>query len=94
MDQHVIIRAVNAGVFAGILVRRDGSEVELRDARRIWRWDGAASLSQLAVEGTCRPEKCKFPVAVPRLTVLEVIEVIPTTERARASIEAVPVWSA
>ena len=94
MDQYVIVRTVNAGVFAGILVRRDGSEVELRDARRIWRWDGAASLSQLAVEGTSRPEKCKFPVAVPRLTVLEVIEIIPTTERARASIEAVPVWSA
>ena len=44
---YVIIRTYSAGVFAGYLEKRNGQEVVLRKARRIWYWDGAASLSQL-----------------------------------------------
>lgn len=89
---HVIIRSRDAGVFAGQLVSRDGSEVVLKDARRIWYWDGAATLSQLAVEGTAEPASCKFPVAVNEITVLGVCEIIPMTVPAVESIAAVPVW--
>ena len=91
---YVIVRTYSAGVFAGTLVSRDGKEVELRDARRIWYWAGAASLSQLAVEGTSKPSKCKFPCAVPRVLLTEAIEILDVTPAARASIAAVPVWRA
>lgn len=91
---HVIVRTQSAGVFAGVLTSKTGSEVVLTDARRLWYWAGAASLSQLAVDGTSAPKSCKFPVAVPEITLLGVIEVIPTTAKARASIDAVPVWKA
>lgn len=90
--RYVIVRSARAGVFAGTLVSRCGSEVVLRDARRIWRWTGAASLSQLAVYGTSDPANCKFPVPVPQMTLLEVIEVLRVLPGARASIEGVPVW--
>ncbi len=50
--KYVICRTNSAGVFAGFFESRNGKEVVLRDARRIWRWSGAASLSQLAMEGT------------------------------------------
>ena len=92
MEKKVIIRADRAGVFYGILVERNGSEVKMKDCRRLWRWDGARSLSQLAVEGTKKPNGCNFTVIVPEMEILGVIEIIPCTEEAIKSIESVPVW--
>jgi len=89
---YVIIRATNAGVFAGTLQKKDGDEVTLSDARRIWQWAGAATLSQLAMEGTSNPGGCKFPCPISEITILGVIEIIPATEIAKASIQSVPVW--
>ncbi len=90
--KYVIVRTYSAGVFAGNLQSRNGQEVVLTDARRLWYWAGAASLSQLAVNGTSKPEDCKFPVAVPRVVLLEAIEILDVTDVAEASIRAVKVW--
>lgn len=92
--KYVIVRTYTAGCFAGILERRDGREVELSNARRLWFWDGAASLSELAVSGTKKPAACKFPPPVPRVVVTEMIEMLDTTAEARASIEGVAPWRA
>lgn len=93
-DYYVIVRTYSAGVFAGHLAHREGKEVTLRDARRLWYWAGAASLSQLAVDGTSRPKDCKFPAPVPRVVLTEAIEILDVTFTAQASIEAVPAWRA
>lgn len=93
-NNYKIVRTYSAGVFAGEIVSRKGQEVVMKNARRIWYWEGAASLSQLAMEGTKLPHKCKFPVAVDRVELLNVIEILDVTPNARASIEGVPVWSA
>lgn len=71
-----------------------GSAAVVVNARRIWYWAGAATLSQLAVDGTSKPKDCKFPVEVPEVILTEVIEIIPCTEKARLSIASVAVWSA
>lgn len=91
---YVIVRTYSAGVFAGTLESRDGKEARLTDARRLWYWAGAASLSELAVHGTGSPNKCKFPVAVPAVVLTEAIEILDVTDAARKSIESVPEWSA
>jgi len=91
---YVIVRTYSAGVFAGRLKERNGKEVTLTGARRLWYWDGAASLSELAVVGTKKPMQCKFPVAVEEIMVTEAIEIIAVTETAQKSIEEVPIWSA
>ena len=91
--KYCMVRTYSAGVFAGYLKYRDNKEVELVLARRIWRWEGAASLSQLAMEGTSKPDKCKFPCEVNSILLTEVIEIIECTEKARLSIASVPVWS-
>ena len=88
-----MVRTYSAGVFLGTLKSRDGKEVVLTDARRMWYWDGAASLSQLATEGTSKPKNCKFPAAVSEVLLTETIEIIPATEAAIASIAAVKVWA-
>jgi len=88
---YVIVRTYSAGVFAGELVTKKGKEVTLKNARRLWYWEGAASLSQLAREGVKKPEKCKFPCPV-SVVLTEAIEILSTTAAARASIKAVPIW--
>jgi len=91
-DNYVIVRTYSAGVFAGYIVSRNGQEVVMKNARRLWYWDGAASLSQLAMEGTSKPENCKFPCEVERVELLNVIEILNTTEKAEKSIKEVPIW--
>jgi hypothetical protein len=88
----VIIRAKSAGVFFGTLAEKVGNEVTMTDVRRLWYWDGAASLSQLAVDGTKAPGNCKFTVTVPKMTILEVIEIIECSAEAIKSIEGVQEW--
>jgi len=90
--KYVIVRTYSAGVFAGYLQSRDGKEVKLRNARRLWYWDGAASLSQLAVDGVSKPQNCKFPCTVESIELTEAIEIIPCTEIARKSINEVKIW--
>lgn len=90
---YVIVRTYSAGVHAGYLESREGKEVVLRNTRRIWKWEGAASLSELAGRGTSRPDGCKFPAAIDSITLTEAIEIIPCTAAAQKSIEGVKAWS-
>lgn len=92
--KYVIVRTYSAGVFAGYLEKREGKEVVLLNARRLWMWKGAASLSQLAMEGVRYPNECKFPCEVSRVELLEAIEILDVTEEAKKSIDSVPIWSA
>ena len=90
--KYCIVRCYWSGVFAGYIEKRDGREVILRNARRIWYWSGAASLSQLAVDGTSDSGNCKFPCEVDEIKILDAIEIIPCTEKSRKSIKEVAVW--
>ena len=89
---YIICRTYSAGVFAGTLVSRKGQEVELKNARRLWYWDGAASLSQLAMDGVKKPANCKFPREVSSVLLLNAIELLPVTRVARESIKRVKIW--
>jgi len=71
--KYVIVRTYSAGVFAGYLKSRDGKEMIMLEARRLWYWSGAASLSQLSVDGVKNPSNCKFPIAVDNVTLTESI---------------------
>lgn len=91
--KYVIVRTKNAGVFAGEFLSRNGQEVILKNARRLWYWEGASSLSELAMLGVSKPSKCKFPCEVNQVELLEVIEILDVTEKAKESIKGVPVWT-
>ncbi len=90
--KYVIIRSYDAGCFAGYLVEKKDRNVKLKKARRLWYWDGAASLSQLAMEGVNKPDSCKFPCEVDNIEIDNVCEVIDATHTAQESINNVPVW--
>lgn len=91
-NRYYIIRADRAGVFAGNIKERNGSEVTLTNARRLWYWSGAATLSQMAMEGVKRPEECKFTMPVNEITILGVIEIIPCSSAAEKCIKEVKEW--
>jgi hypothetical protein len=87
-----MVRTSSAGVFYGELKSREGKEVVLINARRVWSWSGAASLSQLAQSGTVKPSECKFPQVVTEVILTEAIELIPVTDEALAILNSVPIW--
>ena len=90
--KYVLIRTYSAGVFCGYLKQDKGTEVTLLNARRLWYWDGASSLSQLSVDGVKKPSTCKFPCEVNEIKLQGVIEQLQMTEKARLSVAGVPVW--
>ena len=87
-----IVRTYSAGVFAGYVEKKVGKEVKMTEARRLWYWKGASSLSQLAEEGVKCPLECKFPIEVSQIELTNIIEVLQCTEKARLSIAGVPIW--
>lgn len=93
---YCIIRGNNSGVFAGYVkeISENYQAVTLNNARRLWYWSGAASLSQLAMEGVKNPEDCKFPCEMDEVIITDAIEIIKCSEQARLSIAEVPIWTA
>lgn len=92
IGKYCIVRGNGFGVFAGTVEAVEGNRCLLKNARRLWYWDGAASISQLALEGTKAPHNCKFTVTVESVLLSDYIEIIPATEQAKAIIEEVRVW--
>jgi hypothetical protein len=91
---YVIVRSADSGCHAGYLKKEEGNKITLIQSRRLWYWAGAASLSQLAMEGTNQPKNCKFPCPVGEITIYGVCEKIQATNKAKESIEGVKSWEA
>ena len=91
--KYCVVRTYSAGVFCGYVKSRKGREAVILDAIRLWRWSGAASLSQLAMEGVKNAPDCKFGMPITTETELtEVIEVVEMTEAAKSNIQSVKPW--
>lgn len=86
IGEYVIIRTYSAGVWAGKLIQKAGNEVILSEARRMWQWKAAESisLSGCAKFGIERSSSRIAP-AIDQ-TWLEAIEILPMTTKAKKSI--------
>ncbi len=91
---YVLVRCRDAGVHAGTLVSNKGRTVELKNSTRIWYWNGAASLSELAVFGAKNPATCKFGVKVSAITLLEACEIIVCGPAGAKMIQETTPWRA
>lgn len=87
IGQHCVVRTYSAGVHLGVVVSRDGKVVQLKDARRLWTWRGAFTLSEVATTGVSKGSRISAPVPLIELT--EAIEFTPTSEAARASFDSI-----
>lgn len=88
--KYVVVRTYSAGVHVGTLGQLAGEQAVLTDARRIWRWEGANTLHEVALHGVGKGSRVSEPVGQILLT--GVIEIIPTTEDAAANLRAAK-WS-
>ncbi len=88
IGQHVVVRTFSAGVHIGTLVAKDGENVLLKDARRLWKWAGAFTLSEVATAGVKKTDS-RIACMIPMIELTNANEIIPTTEKARATFEAV-----
>lgn len=82
----VIIRSYYAGVHFGYLRHRDGKEVTLANSRRIWRWYGAWTLSEIATTGIDQ-SRSKVAATVAEITITDAYEIIACAPEAVSSIE-------
>lgn len=87
IGKEVVVRTYSAGVHFGTLSSRDGREVVLTNARRIWYWDGAFTLSAVATAGV--NNKSKLSVTVPEILLTEAIEIIPCTDEATSILRGI-----
>jgi hypothetical protein len=90
--EYVIVRGDRSGVFSGFKYSLDGRSIVLLDSRRLWYWEGAASISQIAESGVSKPDKCKFPVSVSKMIILDAVEVLSATSACYESINEVAIW--
>lgn len=93
-NKHVIVRSDRAGVFFGKLKEKKDQEVTLTEVRKLHYWDGAAAVEEIAMIGTKKPDRCRFTVTVPSMTVDGCIQVIPCTKESIEAIQSVKEWKA
>ncbi|MDO5621941.1 MAG: hypothetical protein Q4G24_10770 [Paracoccus sp. (in: a-proteobacteria)] len=93
IGKRCIIRTYASGVHFGTLTAQSARQVELTNARRLWRWfalDGI-SLSEVAANGI-DASKSRICTTLPAMTILDALEIIPCSDEAAASIEAAGVY--
>ena len=88
VGRHCVVRTYSAGVHIGEVLAKDGTNVLLKDARRLWKWNGAFTLSEVAQSGISKAGS-RLAVAVPLIELTEAVELIPTSEAARAAFDQV-----
>lgn len=89
---YVVVRTYSAGVHVGVLGKRAGEEVTLTDARRIWRWNGANTLHEIAKNGI-DVSRSRVSDAVESITLRGWIEIIPCSPKGEASLRCAG-WTA
>lgn len=94
IGKRVIVRTYSAGVWFGTLAEKSGKEVIIANARRMWKWYAAESisLSAVAIHGI-KQSNSKICEAVDSVW-LEAVELIPCSSVAVNSIEGAPIVKA
>lgn len=91
-NQYYIVRTVNAGVFFGKIKFINKESILMQDVRKLWYWEGAYAVEELALHGTKKPNNCRFTVIIPEMEIAEPVQIIPCTKESVESIQAVEIW--
>jgi len=91
-ENYYIVRTDRAGVFFGKIKSKDTNSVTMTEVRKIFYWNGAAAVEQIAVCGVSKPQECKLTVIVAEMEVLNPIQIIPCTEKSISCLQEIPEW--
>jgi hypothetical protein len=95
-NQFYVIRAEKAGVFMAKIESIENGIAVCNSIRRLYYWDGALDVTQIAAHGVSRPQNCKFSVQMTKedkSTIFNVIEFHPASDKALKSIQSVKEWT-
>lgn len=94
IGKECVVRTYASGVHFGVVVAQSGRQVELKDARRLWKWHAKSgiSLSEVAVDGI-DDSKSRICATVPAITITDALEIIPASTGAILTIRNAPVAS-
>ncbi len=91
-NKFYIVRTNRAGVFFGKIKEASHDEVTMTEVRKLWHWDGACAVEQIAMDGVKKPNNCNFTVVVPEMTVIDPVQIIPCTDKATEILSRVAEW--
>ena len=91
LNKKVIARIERAGVFHGTLVYFDSEILRLKDARRIYYWEGALSVTDMASNGLTGG-KISAPVTKVEFLADKVVELNECSNKSSKTIETIKVW--
>ena len=93
IGKHVIVRSNLAGVFFGILTKKVGDELTLKNARKFYYFSGANTVEDLAINGAQNKENCKLTVAVEELVISKYDQLLLCTKQAITQNNSIPIWT-
>jgi len=88
---YCIVRTDRAGVFFGIVKKNNTSSVVMNDVRKIFYWDGAAAVEQIATDGI-NDSGSKVTITIPEMEIASPIQIIPCTEKAIENLKNCKEW--
>jgi len=90
VGQNVIVRTYSAGCWAGKLILKEGDQVIIENARRLWYWKAKKGISLSAIaEYGIDHEESRIPAPVKNVN-LVAIEIIAANDEAFNSIMNAP----
>lgn len=92
IEKYYIVRTDRAGVFFGKIKSKDKDSVIMTEVRKIFYWDGASAVEQIAIDGVKKPNECKLTVTVEEMEIMSPIQIIPCTEKSISSLQAIKEW--
>ena len=91
IGKKIIARIERAGVFHGTLDHIDNDIMRLKDARRIYYWNGALSVTDMAAKGITGG-KVTIPVTTVEFMSDKIVELNECSTDASKSIETIKPW--
>ncbi|MCK4500930.1 hypothetical protein KAU11_10550 [Candidatus Babeliales bacterium] len=94
--KYSILRCDKAGTYIAIVGNTKNGKTELLNARKIYYWEGANTVEDIATFGTVRPEGCRLTVTIKSIIVRssDIYEEIIATEEATRVLLGIKDWTA
>jgi len=91
--KYCVVRTYSAGVHIGYVSEfgvKHPQNATLVNSRRLHYWSGAASLSQVAIDGV--DDSSRIAIVLPEIELTDVIEIIPCSEKAAEFFKSAKEW--
>ena len=90
--QMYIVRTDRAGVFYGEVKSKTKDSIVMTNVRKVFYWDGACAVEELALNGSTNPNNCKLTVIIPEMEIASPIQIIPCSSKSCEILNSIAIW--